>query len=45
LTEPTPSHAKCLKTRRLPPASPWRRGDIGCTLCWAAADAMQARLL
>jgi hypothetical protein len=28
LTEPTPSHANCLKTRRLPP--------VGCTLCWAA---------
>ena len=28
LTEPTPSHAKCLKTRRLP--------SVGCTLCWAA---------
>ncbi len=27
LTEPTPSHAKCLKTRRLPP--------VRCTLCWA----------
>ena len=25
LTEPTPSHANCLKTRRLPP--------VGCTLC------------
>src|SRR6266545_4815718 len=29
------SQENCLKTRRLPPASPWRRGDIGCTLCWA----------
>src|SRR6266498_4015159 len=28
LTEPTPSHENCLKTRRLPP--------VGCTLCWAA---------
>src|SRR5688572_28941717 len=28
LTEPTPSHETCLKTRRLPP--------VGCTLCWAA---------
>jgi len=27
LSEPTPSHTKCLKTRRLPP--------VGCTLCWA----------
>src|SRR5512134_1874746 len=27
LTEPTSSHANCLKTRRLPP--------VGCTLCWA----------
>ena len=27
LTEPTSSHAKRLKTRRLPP--------VGCTLCWA----------
>ena len=27
LTEPTSSHPKCLKTRRLPP--------VGCTLCWA----------
>jgi len=28
LPEPTPSHANCLKTRRLPP--------VGCTLCWVA---------
>src|SRR6266545_7527305 len=27
LPEPTSSHVKCLKTRRLPP--------VGCTLCWA----------
>ncbi len=27
----TPKCRKRLKTRRLPPASPWRRGDIGCT--------------
>jgi len=27
LPEPAPSHANCLKTRRLPP--------VGCTLCWA----------
>jgi hypothetical protein len=30
LPEPAPSHAKCLKTRRLPP--------VGCTLCWHAFD-------
>ena len=30
LTEPTSSHAKCLKTRKLPP--------VGCTLCWAAVS-------
>src|SRR5512145_1899010 len=34
LTEPTPSHAKCLKTRRLPP--------VGCTLCWAVLSILQS---
>src|SRR5215207_2245835 len=33
LTEPTPSHAKCLKTHRLPPRQPRRRlSGFGCIL-------------
>jgi hypothetical protein len=36
LTEPTSSHANCLKTRRLPP--------VGCTLCWVL-DGLKTRWL
>jgi hypothetical protein len=36
LTGPTSNHAKCLKTRRLPP--------VGCTLCWVL-DGLKTRWL
>src|SRR5512133_1024465 len=39
LPESTPSHERCLKTRRLPP--PWLRRtlpEIGCTVCWHASQ-------
>src|SRR5512138_3184425 len=36
LPEPTPSHANCLKTRRLPP--------VGCTLCWAIHETQDLSL-
>src|SRR5512143_3502863 len=36
LTEPIPSHANCLKMRRLPP--------LGCTLCWVP-DELKTHLI
>ncbi len=37
LSERTPSHSNCLKTRRVPP--------VGCTLCWATTSLPEPWLL